>query len=154
MLLAVHVAISLLAILLGAALLSAMILRAPAGRLHGAFLLMTILTSATGFLLPADRILESHVVAVLSLLLLATAVLGRYTLKLAGRWRTVYAVCALASFYLNLLVLVTQMFLHIPGLHSLAPEGKEPPFVAAQVGLFLCYLPLAWLAKRGFDETR
>ena len=52
------------------------------------FLLTTILTSVTGFLFPARRqLLPSHIVGILSLVLLAVACIALYGQKLAGVWR-------------------------------------------------------------------
>ncbi len=92
------------------------------------FLLFTILTSATGFLIPpllSEKLLPSHIVGALSLVLLAIACIALYGMKLSGAWRWIYAVTALLSLYLNVFVLVIQGFLKVPALHALAPG--EPP---------------------------
>jgi len=92
------------------------------------FLLFTILTSATGFLIPplvSEKLLPSHMVGALSLVLLAIACIALYGMKLSGAWRWIYAVTALLSLYLNVFVLVIQGFLKVPALHALAPG--EPP---------------------------
>src|SRR6266436_6106998 len=96
--------------------------------LIGIFLLFTILTSATGFLIPpllSEKLLPSHIVGILSLVLLAIACVALYSMKLSGAWRWIYAVTALLSLYLNVFVLVIQGFLKVPALHALAPG--EPP---------------------------
>src|ERR1700684_4582365 len=59
------------------------------------FLATTVLTSATGFLFPVEHLLPSHVVGIISLVVLAVAILARYALGLAGAWRWIYVVCAL-----------------------------------------------------------
>jgi len=96
--------------------------------LTATFLLFTILTSATGFLIPpllSEKLLPSHIVGILSLVLLAIACVALYGMKLSGAWRWIYAVTALLSLYLNVFVLVIQGFLKVPALHALAPG--EPP---------------------------
>ena len=97
------------------------------------FLLFTILTSATGFLIPpllSEKLLPSHMVGILSLVLLAIACIALYGMKLSGAWRWIYVVTAMVSLYLNVFVLVIQAFLKVPALHALAPSvpPAEPPF--------------------------
>jgi len=46
------------------------------------FLLFTILTSVTGFLFPFTQLLPSHMVGILSLVLLAIACIALYVMKL------------------------------------------------------------------------
>ncbi len=46
------------------------------------FLATTVLTSLTGFLFPVEHLLPSHVVGVISLAVLAVAILARYVLHL------------------------------------------------------------------------
>jgi hypothetical protein len=96
------------------------------------FLVTTILTSATGFILPATQFLPSHAVALISLVILAVAVAARYGMNMAGGWRATYVFTAVAALWANVFVLVVQLFLKVPALHALAPEGKEPPFGIAQ----------------------
>src|SRR4051794_37631239 len=97
------------------------------------FLATTILTSATGFLFPFEKLLPLHIVGVISLVVLADAVLGLYVFRLAGPWRWLYAVGLVVALYLNSFVLVAQMFLKIRPLTALAPTGTEPPFAVAQL---------------------
>jgi hypothetical protein len=46
--------------------------------------LTTVLTSVTGFFFPFDHLLPSHKVGIISLLVLAVAIMGRYAFHLAG----------------------------------------------------------------------
>jgi hypothetical protein len=61
-------------------------------------------------------------------------------MNLAGPWRWLYVVTALASLYLNVFVLVTQSFLKIPTLHEIAP-GNPPagPAFAVTQGIALVF---------------
>ena len=107
------------------------------------FLLFTILTSATGFLIPpllSEKLLPSHIVGILSLVLLAIACVALYGMKLSGAWRSVYVVTAMTSLYLNIFVLIIQAFLKVPALHALAPSvpPSEPPFAIIQ-GIVLVF---------------
>ena len=107
------------------------------------FLLFTILTSATGFLFPFTQLLPSHIIGIISLVLLAIACVALYGMKLAGAWRWIYVVTAMVSLYLNIFVLIIQSFLKMPALHALAPSvpPSEPPFAVVQ-GLVLLFFIL------------
>ena len=136
----VHVIISLIAIVAGIIVMFGML---GANRLPGLtaiFLLFTILTSATGFLFPFEKLLPSHMIGILSLVLLAIACIALYAMKLSGVWRPVYVVTALASLYLNVFVLIIQSFLKVPALHAVAP-GNPPagPAFAVVQGLVLVF---------------
>jgi hypothetical protein len=120
-----HVIISLIAIAAGLVVMFGMLSSSRMPALTGLFLLFTILTSVTGFMFPFTELLPSHVLGIISLVLLAIACVALYAMKLAGIWRPVYVVTALVSLYLNVFVLVIQGFLKIPVLHALAP-GNPP----------------------------
>jgi hypothetical protein len=125
---AVHVIISLIAIVSGLVVMFGLLTSKSMPGLTAIFLLFTILTSATGFLIPpllSEKLLPSHMVGALSLVLLAIACIALYGMKLSGAWRWIYAVTALLSLYLNVFVLIIQGFLKVPALHALAPG--EPP---------------------------
>jgi hypothetical protein len=101
------------------------------------------LTSATGFLIPpllSEKLLPSHMIGILSLVLLAIACIALYGMKLSGAWRSGYVVTAMTSLYLNVFVLIIQSFLKVPALHALAPSvpPSEPPFAIAQ-GIVLVF---------------
>ena len=124
----VHVIISLIGIVAGIIVMFGLLTSKSMPGLTATFLLFTNLTSATGFLIPpllSEKLLPSHIVGILSLVLLAIACVALYGMKLSGAWRWIYAVTALLSLYLNVFVLVIQGFLKVPALHALAPG--EPP---------------------------
>jgi magnesium-transporting ATPase (P-type) len=68
------------------------------------------------------------VIGILSLILLAAAILARYTFHLSGAWSRTYVITAAISLYLNVFVLIVQSFEKVPSLHALAPTQKELPF--------------------------
>lgn len=103
------------------------------------YLLTTLLTSLTGFLLPADKILPSHMVGLLSVILLVFAINSLYVERLQGSWRNIHIVTALVAFYLNVLVGVVQVFLKVEFLHALAPTQQELPFVVTQAAIFIIF---------------
>lgn len=114
------------------------------------FLLSTLLTSVTGFLFPVEHLLPSHKVGIISLSVLAIAVMALYVLHLAGKWRAVYVVTALIALYLNCFVGVVQSFLKIPALHAMAPTGTEPAFLVAQTVVFILFVVLGFFTTRRF----
>ena len=57
---------------------------------------------------------------------------ARYAFGMAGPWRPIYVIGAVVSQYLNVFVLVVQLFLKVPALNALAPNGSEPPFAIVQ----------------------
>ena len=139
----VHVIISLIGIVAGIIVMFGLLGSNRMPGLTAIFLLFTILTSATGFLIPplvSDKLLPSHIIGALSLVLLAVACFALYGQKLSGRWRLIYVPTALISLYLNVFVLVIQSFLKIPALHALAPSvpPSEPPFAIVQ-GIVLVF---------------
>lgn len=120
------------------------------------FLVTTVLTSVTGFLFPVEHLLPSHILGILSLLVLAIAIPARYVFHMAGAWRRTYVITAAIALYFNVFVAVVQSFLKIPALHALAPAGKEPPFLAAQVIVLLIFIALTIRATKRFhiDQAR
>jgi hypothetical protein len=134
-----HVIISLIAIVSGIIVMFGLLGSRPMPGMTAIFLLFTILTSATGFLFPFEKLLPSHMVGILSLVLLAIACFALYVMKLSGSWRWIYVMTAMVSLYLNVFVLVIQAFLKVPALHALAPS--EPPFAIIQ-GIVLVFFVL------------
>ncbi|MCK1425128.1 hypothetical protein IVB14_08385 [Bradyrhizobium sp. 180] len=123
----IHVVISLIAIVAGLVVMFGLLGSKSMPGLTAIFLLFTILTSATGFLFPFEKLLPSHVIGIISLLLLAIACIALYGMKLAGAWRPVYIVTAMVSLYFNVFVLVIQSFLKVPALAALAPAVPPAP---------------------------
>jgi hypothetical protein len=139
----VHVIISLVGIGAGFIVMFGMLGSNRMPGLTAIFLLLTILTSATGFLIPPllfEKLLPSHMIGVLSLILLAIACYALYGQKLSGSWRWIYVLTALLAQYFNVFVLVIQSFLKVGPLHALAPSvpPSEPPFAIAQ-GIVLVF---------------
>jgi hypothetical protein len=145
-----HVVLSLVGIVAGFVVVSGILGSKRLDRWTALFLATTVLTSATGFLFPRDKVLPSHIVGILSLALLAIAIFALYSRHLTGPWRATYVVTAVVSLYLNVFVGVFQSFLKLPLLNSLAPTQSEPPFVAAQAIVLLIFVVLAVLGLRSF----
>ena len=145
---AIHVAFSLIGILSGVVVVAGLLTGRRLDTTTAVFLVTTVATSAGGFLLPADRILPSHIVAVISLALLIPAIYGRYVRGMAGGWRTVYVVGAVLSLYLNVFVGIVQAFQKIPALRAAAPTQSELPFQVAQLVALAIFVGLTIGAVR------
>jgi hypothetical protein len=146
----VHVAISLIGIVSGLVVTYGLLRSQRMDGLTALFLVTTVATSVTGFLFPFHKLLPSHILGVISLVLLAFAIAGRYAFNLAGAWRRVYSVTAVLSLWLNVFVLIAQLFMKVPALHPLAPTGSEPPFLIAQTVVMIIFIALAVLAAKNF----
>ena len=149
-----HVLLSLAGIASGFVVLVAMVNR---GRLSGwtaFFLATTVLTSATGFLLPSMGFDPARRVGVISLVALAAAIVALYGFGLRGAWRWIYVGTVAFALYLNCFVGVVQAFQKIPALHALAPTGSELPFVIAQTLVLGLFVILGILALRRFHPTQ
>jgi hypothetical protein len=146
----VHTVISLIGIATGLVVLSGMLANRTRCNWTAVFLASTVLTSVTGFGFPFSKLLPSHIVGIISLVVLVPAILGRYPFKLAGAWRWIYVVCAVFALYLNCFVGVVQAFMKIPAIKALAPTQAEPPFLIAQTILLIVFVVLGFLAVRRF----
>lgn len=146
----VHTLISLIGIATGLIVMAGLWSSNKMPGMTAVFLLTTILTSVTGFMFPFKGFGPPHAVGAISLVVLVFTVLGYYTFRLAGRWRAIYVSTAVFALYLNVFVLVVQMFQKIPALNQLAPKGNEPPFAVTQ-GIVLVLFALAgWRALKLF----
>jgi len=89
-------------------------------------------------------------VGIISLLVLAVAILARYVFRLSGPWRWIYVVSAQLALYFNVFVLVVQAFEKVPVLKALAPTQSEPPFLIAQLLVLAAFIVLTIAAVRRF----
>ncbi len=129
-----HVLISLIGIGSGLIVMFGFLTGKRLDGLTAIFLITTVLTSLTGFAFPVEHLLPSHIVGIISLVVLAVAIPARYVFHLAGTWRRIYVVGSGIALYLNVVfVLVAQLFLKVPALKAVAPTGKETPFLVAQL---------------------
>ena len=147
-----HVVISLIGIVTGLVVLYGLFKSQSMPGMTAVFLLTTILTNATGFMFPLESLLPSHVIAIISLVLLAIACYALYGMKASGAWRSIYVVTAITSLYLNVFVLVIQSFLKIGPLHALAPSvpPSEPPFAVVQGVVLVLFIGAIIAAVRRF----
>lgn len=146
----VHVIISLVGIVSGLIVLFGMLSAKRLDAWTALFLLTTVLTSVTGFGFPFTHLLPSHKVGIISLVVLAIAILARYSFHMVGKWRWIYVVTAMIALYLNVFVLVVQSFEKVPALRAMAPTQSEPPFLAAQLVVLAIFVVLTIFTVKKF----
>jgi hypothetical protein len=147
---ALHAAISMVAILAGFVVIGGLFSNAGLAGWTAFFLLMTILTTATGFLFPLHVVTPALITGILSALILIVSLVALYGYRLAGGWRLVYVVTALIALYLNVFVLIVQSFRSVSFLHSLAPTGSEPPFLITQIVALVAFVAIGIVAARRY----
>jgi len=146
----VHTVLSLVGIVAGLVVAGGLATGTRLDRWAAVFMVTTVLTSVTGFGFPFDKVLPSHVVGIVSLVVLAAAIVADYVKHRAGAWRTTYAVGVVVATYLNVFVLVAQLFKRIPVLFLLAPTQSEPPFALTQGLVLVLFIWLGGTAVKGF----
>jgi len=145
-----HVLISVIGIGSGLVVMWGMLKGKPLNGITAIFLSSTALTSITGFGFPFEKLLPSHVLAILSLVVLAVTIPARYMFHLAGAWRAIYVVGSGVASYLNVFVLIVQFFEKVPALKALAPTQTETPFKVTQLVVLLIFIGLGILATKRF----
>jgi hypothetical protein len=146
----VHVLISLIGILAGLVVAYGLVAAKRLDRWTAVFLWTTLLTSVTGFMFPVHKLMPSHVFGIISIVVLALAFPARYKFHLAGAWRRTYVITAMIALYLNVFVLVVQLFEKVPALHALAPTQSEGPFKLTQLAVLTIFVVLSVVATIRF----
>lgn len=150
---ALHVIISLVAILSGLVVVASMLLDRRLPGWTALFLATTVATSVSGFFFHSKAIGPPHIVGAISLVVLAVALWSLYRGRLAGLWRPAYVASAVLALYLNAFVGVVQAFQKVAVLKPLAPTGTEPPFLIAQAATLLVFIGLGLLALLRFQRA-
>ena len=146
----VHVVLSLVGIGSGFVIVFGLIAAKQLKGWTALFLATTVATSLTGFLFPFHKLLPSHVVGIVSLVVLTVAILARYLRHLTGAWRWIYAVNVVVGLYLNFFVFVAQAFQKVRVLKAMAPTQSEAPFVITQLVVMALFVVLGIFAVKGF----
>ena len=145
-----HLIISMIAIALGFVVAGGILASNKLPGWTAWFLILTTLTSATGFLFPFTKVTPAHIVSVISLVLLAIAVYALYGKGLGGVWRSVYVVTAMLALWFNVFVLIVQSFQKVALLNVYAPTGSEPPFAITQGIVLVFFVLMIWIGIKRF----
>jgi hypothetical protein len=151
---AVHVLISLIGIFSGFVVLYGLLSARQFDGWTSWFLWTTVLTSVTGYFFPYHGFKPSYVVGAISLVVLAIALVALYRKHLAGGWRTTFVISSLMALYLNVFVLIVQLFRRVPALNALAPTQTEMPFKIAQLVALLFFVVITILASTKFRHAQ
>lgn len=149
----IHVVISLIAIVSGIVVASGFLTADRHERSTLVYMVTTILTSLTGFLFPFHAVTPAIIVGSLCVLIFIPTALARYKFHLAGVWRSVFIIGAMVLLFFNCLVLIVQSFQKIAALNALAPNGNEPPILAAQAALLVACVLVGYFSIRRFRPT-
>ena len=145
-----HTVLSLVGIVAGLVVAGALASGTRLDRWAAVFVVTTVLANASGFGFPSVKLLPSHIVGAVSLVVLAAVIVADNVKHLAGTWRTTYAVGVVLATYLNVFVLVAQLFKRIPVLFVAAPTQSEPPFALTQALVLVLFGWLGVAAVKGF----
>ncbi len=149
----IHVVLSVVGIIAGLVVVGGFMAGVRFGRWVSLFFATTVLTNITGFGFPFATLLPSHIVGALSLLVLPVAIAALYWKHLAGAWCQVFVVLSILALYLNVFVLLAQLFQKIPVLAALAPSPQAPAFAVTQLLVLVVFVVLGWAAVKGFRNV-
>ena len=86
-------------------------------------------------------------------MILAIALFAYYGKGLAGAWRWIYVITAIAALYLNVFVVVVQSFVKVAALNALAPPKSEPPFAITQAAVLAIFVLIGIAALTTSGQT-
>jgi hypothetical protein len=133
-----HVVISLIGIVTGLVVLAGML---SGKRLPGwtaVFLTTTVLTTVTGFLFPITAFTPALGVGILSSAILVVALAAIYAFHLAGAWRPVYVITAIAALYLNVFVWWCSRSRNCPCCSRWRPRNRSRRSLSLKVRCWCC----------------
>ena len=137
----IHVAISLIGIATGLLVALGMLANNALPGTTALFLITTALTSVTGFFFPWKGFTPGIKLGIISLVVLCITLIARNR-----RWRRTYIITAIIALYLNVFVLIAQLFEHIPALHAMPPAA----FKIAQLITLILFAVLTFAADKKF----
>lgn len=118
------------------------------------FILTTLAACGSGFVfLPTDGMTSAQAVAFFITVLLVVAAYAHYVRRLEGSWLQIYALTAVGALFLNVLITVTQTFLHVPSLNAIAPTEDSPVYVAVKLATLCVFIVVAIVAARVAGQT-
>ena len=147
-----HVLMSLIAIGSGFVVVAGLLASKQSKGSTTLFWTTALVTTVTGFLFPFHGFTPGIGGGIVSTLVLAIGLAALYRFRLAGGWRRTYAIATVIALYLNMFVLVVQLFQKVPALKELAPTQSEPPFQIAQLVVLLVFAVLGVQAARKFHS--
>ena len=75
-------------------------------------------------------------------------------IRARGAWRWIYVVTAVTALYLNVFVLIVQLFQKVSALTAIAPTQSELPFVLTQLICLALFVLLGFAAAIRFRNEQ
>jgi hypothetical protein len=144
-----HTVLSLIALVAGFVVVRELFASRTPPKWTAAYIATAVLTDVTGFGFPFP-FGASHVVGIISLVILVAVIAAYYAFHLRGAWHWIYAAGQVLVLYFLVFVLVAQFFKKVPALTALAPTLSEPPFAIAQTVVLVVFAWLTYRAARTF----
>jgi hypothetical protein len=150
----IHLLFSLIAIGAGVKVLFGLLAGKLLEKWTVTFLRCALAASLTGLLFPFHPVLPTHWFAMSSVYVTGAVFLGWCKFHLAGVWRSICAFSIAIVLCLNILLVTTQAFTHIPALKALAPTQSEPMFLISQLAVMALFLVLGMVAVRRLRDRQ
>jgi hypothetical protein len=149
----IHVVLSVVGIVAGLVVVGGLMAGQRFLRWIDLFFVTTLLTSLTGYGFPSVEVMPAHIVGAISLVALAGAMAAFYWKQLIGAWRQAFVILSVLALYLNVFVLLAQLFQKIPAMAVLASTSGTPVFGLTQGLVLLIFVGLGWVSNRGFARV-
>ena len=148
-----HTAISLIGLVLGVSAVIGLFSKPTTPIITNSFLIAALATSVTGFMFPFGGVTPAFATGIVATLILIPTIYARFYTQTTGAWRWIYAAGLVASEYLLAFVTVVQLFLKVPALAEVAPDGAGPVFGAVQLLVLAAFVYIGWRAVRLYQPV-
>lgn len=153
----IHVVISLVPLAAGVPVTRGLLAGRDSGWWTDVFLISVILTTASGFILPAPGFTPALGLGIISTVVIIAMLAARYRFGLSGIWRWVWSIGLMLSFYFDVFVLIVQLFGKVHALAKLTPGGTGAPggpvFGAVQFVALAGFAVLTVIAARRYQRA-
>jgi hypothetical protein len=119
------------------------------------FLRCSLATSVIGLLFqlyPFHHLTSIHRASMVSVYLSGAAILAWRKFHLSGTWNSIFVMGIFFVLYLDVLVVIVQVFNHIPSLTALAPTQSESPFVVTELVILMPFVIYGIVAAKKFHH--
>jgi hypothetical protein len=150
----IHVLLSVIGIVAGLVVVGGLMAGVRFSRWIDLFLFSTVLTSITGYGFPSVEILPAHIIGAISLVALAGAIAALYWKRLSGGWRQAFVILSVLALYLNVFVLLAQLFQKIPAITVLVSTSTSPVFGLTQGLVLALFIGLGWATTKRSNAAK
>jgi hypothetical protein len=149
-----HVMIGLVGIGLGLVVMFRILTGRRLYRLPPLFFVATLTAILTGFGFPQTCLLPTHIIGILSIVVLAVTIPACCVFHREGVWRDVFVIGSATTLYLSIFVFLMKVLLKFPALHALAPTQRQkcPPFLISQFIILALFVAVTNLAIKKFHS--